>query len=200
MSTTVLPKLRDHFLVWDCSKGYFSASQMRMLLDSNFYSILDYNAVVWLTPNLKSESKHDLLSTSALTLRSCLYLANCNEILFINVHKFHKKCTPEQITNYQLSINLYRTINVHCYTLSTETVRVLDQIVCTRRQIFFETFRSNRFKIGMNATENKLHHISKQIVLKNLTSAMYITKNKWKLNFSNLAKPNLNTFSTPVKF
>ena len=78
---------------------------------SKFYSILYYNAVVWLTPDLKSESKHDLLSVSALALRSCLYLAHCNEISFINIHKLHKKCTPEQITNYQLSLNLYKTIN-----------------------------------------------------------------------------------------
>ena len=148
-------------------------TEMRL---SNFYSILYYNSVVWLTPNLKSESKHDLLSTSALALRSCLFLANCNEISFINIHKFHKKCTPEQITNYQLALNLYKTINMSNDTPSTETVRVLNQIICTSRQIFFEIFRTNRFKIGLNSTENKLYHISKQIVLDRSTVAQMVER------------------------
>ena len=34
-------------------KNFFTPSQMRLLLDSNFYSILYYNATVWLTPSLK---------------------------------------------------------------------------------------------------------------------------------------------------
>ena len=65
-----------------------------------------------------------------------------------------KKCTPEQITNYQLSLIHYRIINVTSDPITTDTARVLYHI-CTRRQIFFETFKTNRFKIGMNATENK---------------------------------------------
>ena len=169
-------------------RRYFNATQMRMLLDSKFYSILYYNAVVWLTPDLKSESKHDLLSVSALALRSCLYLAHCNEISFINIHKLHKKCTPEQITNYQLSLNLYKTINESIDPMSTETVRVFNQIVCTSRQIFFESFRTNRFKIGMNATENKLQHISKQILLEKLNFNFVHYKGHMKIQFLKFGK------------
>ena len=149
-----------------------------------------YTAVVWLTPDLKCESKNNLLSTSALAfaLRSCLHLTNCNEISFINIHKFHKKCTPEQITNYQLSLNLHKTINVSIDPISTETVRVLNQIVCTRRQIFFESFRTNIFKIGMNATENKLHHISKQILLEKLDFNFVHYKKHIKIQFLKFGK------------
>ena len=35
-------------------------SKMRTLLDSNFYSVLYYNAVIWLTPNLKSYLNYTL--------------------------------------------------------------------------------------------------------------------------------------------
>ena len=38
-------------------KKFFTKDEMRTLLDSNFYSILYYNAVVWLTPNLQADVK-----------------------------------------------------------------------------------------------------------------------------------------------
>ena len=49
-------------------KRYFNQSQIRTLLDSNFYSVLYYNAVIWLTPNLSSDLKQSLLSISANAL------------------------------------------------------------------------------------------------------------------------------------
>ena len=59
---------------------------MRLLLDSNFYSILYYNATIWLTPDLISSSKHDLLAISANALRTLLFIPS-KEISFINIHK-----------------------------------------------------------------------------------------------------------------
>ena len=41
-------------------KKFFTDAEMRTLLDSNFYSILYYNAVIWLTPTLRSDLKHNL--------------------------------------------------------------------------------------------------------------------------------------------
>ena len=81
-----------------------------------------------------------------------------------------------------------KTINVPSYTLSTETVRALDQIICTRRQIFFEPFRSNRFKIGMNATENKLYHISKLVILEKIDLNYVHFKKKMKVQFLKFGK------------
>ena len=87
-------------------RPYFSNKQMRTLLDSYFYSTLYYNASVWLTPDLSSALKHDLLTASALALRSCL-MSNEYNISFINVHKINNKCTPNQIMLYQISLSLY---------------------------------------------------------------------------------------------
>ena len=53
-------------------KRYFTPNQMRILLDSHFYSVLYYNAVIWLTPSLSSDVKQNLLSISANVLRNCL--------------------------------------------------------------------------------------------------------------------------------
>ena len=53
-------------------KRFFSKTEMRTLLDANFYSVLYYNSVIWLTPNLSPDLKQSLLSISACALRSCL--------------------------------------------------------------------------------------------------------------------------------
>ena len=67
--------------------------------------------------------------------------------------------------------------------IATEQIRVLEQMVCTSRQVFFETFRCNKYKIGMNANENKLYHISKQIVLEKLDYSFVHFKKEMKVQF-----------------
>ena len=70
-------------------KKHFNNKEMRILLDSHFYSVLYYNANVWLTPNLSSDMKQNLLSISATALRSCL-MHEGFDISFENLHKTHK--------------------------------------------------------------------------------------------------------------
>ena len=165
-------------------RPFFCKNKMRTLLDSNFYSILYYNSTIWLSPDLSSACKHDLLAVSAQALRCCLG-PNLNDILFENLHKNNKKCTPSQIGLYQMSINLYKTLNQieNAIVPSTELIRLLEQIVITRRQTMFELFKTNRSKIGMNANENKLYHISKLIVIDKLGWNFPIFKKHMKLQF-----------------
>ena len=139
-------------------RTFFDKTKMRTLLDSNVYSILYYNASIWLSPDLSAACKHDLLAVSSLALRSCLGNQNC-DISFVNLHKNNKKCTPAQIMLYQLAINLFKMVNLNLNTISptNELIRLLDQVVITRRQVMFEIYRINRDKIGMNAIENKLY-------------------------------------------
>ena len=58
-----------------------------------------------------------------------------------------------------MSLNLFKTLNENTPTPTTELVRPLDQIVCTRRQVFFELLRSNikrsklaRMQMKINST------------------------------------------------
>ena len=106
-------------------KKYFNNYQMRILLDSNFYSVMYYNSVVWLTPSLSSEMKQSLLSLSANALRSCLNLDY--DLSFDNVYRISKKCTPKQIMMYQISLNLHKVLNSPLIT--TETITVFEQSV-----------------------------------------------------------------------
>ena len=47
---------------------YLNQYEMRTLWDSNFYSILYYNAVVWLTPEISAVMKQALLAISVLCI------------------------------------------------------------------------------------------------------------------------------------
>ena len=76
-----------------------------------------------------------------------------------------KKCTPEQITLYQIAIKLHKSLSEIDNEITFETNTILQRIVCTSRQINFEIFRDNKNKIGMITTSNKLYHISKLISL-----------------------------------
>ena len=164
------------------SEAFLQTPQMRTLHDANFYSILYYNSSIWMSPDLSYACKHDLLAVSALALKSCLGSFQ-NDISFINVHKNHNKCTPNQIMLYQNAINLHKTINESLQVLSTEQLRLFEQMICTRRQIIFELFRTNKSKIGINSNENNFYHINKLIVMEKLNWSIPLFKKHMKMQF-----------------
>ena len=155
---------------------------MRLLLDAYFYSTLYYNAVLWLTPYLSSPMKQSLLSISANALRSCL-LFNCPDMSFIRIHSICQKCTPEQIMSYQAAIHLYKVINDSFEECTTEHAHLLNNIICPRRQLKFEIFRSNRTKIGINSLSNRFHHLSKLLSLDSLNLGFVHFKKTVKIQF-----------------
>ena len=163
-------------------KKFFTQNEMRTLLDSNFYSILYYNAVIWLTPALKSDLKHDLLAASACALKSCL-MKDGFDISFVKLHKTHAKCTPEQIMYYQMSLKLHKLLNEHENHLCFEHVTVMDQIVCTGRQVNFQILRKFSTKIGLNTTANKLYPLSNLINLDRFNMSYVHYKKLAKIQF-----------------
>ena len=87
------------------------------------------------------------------------------DILFERLHVIHKKCTPSQISLYQQFIWLYRILNFDGPEPSFETITVLDQLICTTRQLNFQIIKNNHRKIGLNTTANKLYHLNNSIGL-----------------------------------
>ena len=103
------------------------------------------------------------MSASACTLRCCLMKDG-----FENLHKTHMKCTPSQIMLYQLSLNLHKTLNQMENELTFEQITVLDQTICTCRQINFQILKNCNIRIGLNTTANKFYPISNIISLDRL--------------------------------
>ena len=166
---------------------YFNPNEMRTLLDSKFYSILYYNAVIWLTPELNNSLKQSLLSISANALRSCVMFYS-NEISFENIHKQCEKSTPKQISLYHISLNLHKLLNFDPENITFEHLTVLEQLVCTGRQLNYQTFRTNRTKIGMNTTANKLYHLNNQVRLDQLNLTFVHLKKLAKIQFLKYGK------------
>ena len=86
---------------------------------------------------------------------------------------------------YKVAICLHKTLNEIDSHLKTETIRLFEQIICSRRQINFELFRNNDYKIGMNTSANKFYHINKLIGLDKLNLTFV---HKKKINENSVSK------------
>ena len=168
-------------------KKYFTPEQMRILLDSQFYSVLYYNSVIWLTSELSATLKHNLMCISANALRSCLMSDNY-DVSFENIHLKCKKSTPSQITLYQSALKLHRTLNENLDDLNFEQITVFNQMICTGRQTNFQITRNNCFKIGMNTTSNKFYSLNNLIGLDRLNMAFVHFKKLAKIQFLKYGK------------
>ena len=184
---SAISKARKSLFAIKQLKKYFNENEMRTLLDSYFYSVLYYNSSIWLTPDLNSVMKHDLLAISANGLRACMSLNNL-DLSFERLHYLNKKCTPSQIMLYQLSLSLHKRYNEDSWSLNFETVTVIDQMILTSRQVNFQILRNNRRKIGLNTTANKLYHISNLISLERLNLKFVHFKKLSKIQFLKYGK------------
>ena len=111
-----------------------------------------------------------------------------SEISFEKIHQVCKKCTPKQITLYQISLNLHKIVGVMDKFLTFEHVTVLTQIASTPGQLTFEIFKDNKCKIGMNTNVNKLYHISKLVGLDCLYLGFVHYKKLMKFQFLKFGK------------
>ena len=90
---------------------------------------------------------------------------------------------PEQIMLYQIALKLHKLINDHENVLSFEHVTVMDQIICTSRQINVQIMRKFNNNISINTTANKLYHLNNLIGLKMLNLNFVHYKKLIKLQF-----------------
>ena len=89
---------------------------------------------------------------------------------------------------YQISLKLHKIFNEPDLVLRTETLRVFEQSVCFRRQIVFETFRTNNSKIGLKTAANKFYHVNKLIGLDKLNHNIVHFKKLMKIQFLKYGK------------
>ena len=111
-----------------------------------------------------------------------------SEISFERTYQVCKKCTPKQITLYQISLNLHKIVGEMDKFFTFEHVTVITQIASAPRQLNFETFKNNKCKIGMNTTVNKLYHISKLVGLDSLNLGFVHYKKLMKFQFLKFGK------------
>ena len=105
------------------------------------------------------------------------------DVSFENVHKFNKKSTPKQLMKYQIALSLHRLINDSSEHLNFDHIMVLDQLICTRRQLKFEIIRKFNNKIGMNIQANKFYYINSEISLDMLNMSFVHYKKLCKIQY-----------------
>ena len=126
--------------------------------------------------------RQSLLSISANSLRTCLKHDGL-DISFKKIHRVHKKSTPKQFMLYHQAIQLHKVITQPDIPNCFEHVTIIEQTVCTGRQLKFKIIRTNTRKIGMNTTANKFYCISDQIGLDTLSLNFVHFKKLAKIQF-----------------
>ena len=71
-----------------------------------------------------------------------------------------------QIAEYQLALSLHKATSNFASNLSFEHIMILDQSVCTGRQVNFQILKNFNGKIGLNTTANKLYLLQTWSVLR----------------------------------
>ena len=153
-------------------KKFFNTRELLTFVTSNVYSVLYYNAEIWLLPTLKSTLKQKLLSCSAHALKCCVKYCT-RDISFINLHAMYHRATPDQFMLYKNAINLYRLYNERHGSI--EWVALNFNQILTSRQTKFMSIKANRKKVGINAIANRFNILNNKIPLTwlNLSFASY---------------------------
>ena len=143
-------------------KKYFTNDEIKILLNSYYFSVLYYNSEIWLSPFLHTGPKQQLLSASSNAIRSCLKNPT-RYISFENLHKQFKKSTPDQIALYKISLLLFKVFNN--IVQGKDWIDFNNQIICTGRQTTFDLHKASNYKIENNILCNKLTCVTRLIQL-----------------------------------
>ena len=142
---------------------FFTQNELNTLAASNFFSILYYNSEIWQLPSFKATLKQKLLSSSAKALRVCLKLSN-DYVSFETLHRICKRAAPIELMLYKMAICLFKVYNNDFNVV--EFAHLNFNQVLTGRQTLFETLKSNKTKVGLNALANRFFILNNTIPLK----------------------------------
>ena len=141
-------------------KRYFNKSELKQLLTANFYSVLYYNAEIWLIPSLHANLKRHLMSCSAQALK---LLGKKSDLRILNEqrHKMNGRATPIQMMKYKHSLLLFKLYND---TLQSEDWMDLNwNQSFNNRSTKVRLFDTSNIRIGKNILSNRLTIVNSQI-------------------------------------
>ena len=139
---------------------YMNKDETKLLLTSNFYSILYYNCEIWRLPSLSPFFKQHLLAASANALKT---LNNCRDlqISYDQLHRLHKRATPTGMMKYRLSIQLFKTYNGAI--INDDWMDLNNQQNFNERYNYVQIFDNSKLKIGKNIIMNRLTCLNRSI-------------------------------------
>ena len=161
-------------------RKYLTKDESKMLLTSNFYSILYYNCEVWLSEGLNSRHKQQLLAASANALKILNNVSDLR-ISFIQLHNQEKRALPMNFAKYRLAIQLFKIYNGNDY--NDDWLDMNRQQNFNARCDMFQISNCSNIKIGRNIMCNRLTVLNRQIKLDWLNLSLTAFKLKSKLKF-----------------
>jgi hypothetical protein len=126
------------------------------LLTPLFYSILYYEAKIWLSSALSATLKKKLWQKSSKMLK--IYQKDWQgQYSFKMLHKMSKRATPEMWSNYSAACGMYNVITTN---VPEDTfVHLTENFLNSKINQGLQFTRSNRLKIGFNCLLYRLQKI-----------------------------------------
>ena len=164
-------------------RKYFKKTQLCAIITANYYSILYYNAEIWLLPSLKPALRQQLLSASSAPLK--LITNNYNYLVSYNtLHYLNQRATPNQITLYKHALLLHKTYNCSSYSNDWTHLHFNQQFNNRNTKVKFTN--TAKYKIGNNLLANRFTILNGKIELSWLNDSFESFKIKCKLKFLTL--------------
>ena len=102
-------------------------------------------------------------------------------ISYKELHEMAGRETPNQLMDYKMALQAYKTINHEITTADWVSINYNNTI--TSRQTKFSINKMNRYKVGMNVFSNRLWYINGKIDLEWLNLSFNSFKIKCKKKF-----------------
>ena len=107
-------------------------------------------------------SRKQLKTASSNALKLCEKIYN-PFISYIDLHRKYARALPNDFYLYRHSLILFKIFNQ--MIPENDWLEVNSQIVCTRRQKYFEIHNLSTYKVGNNILSNRLSCLNKKIDL-----------------------------------
>ena len=122
-----------------------------------------HNSEVWHLPTLNESLKKALITSSARALKMCAKSSDRWMLSYTSLHEMTGRSRPQEIMNYKLALQLYKTINNQ--TPSRDWVNLNFKTILTSRTTTFSINKSNQRRVGMNILSNRFWYLNGKIKL-----------------------------------
>ena len=161
-------------------RNHFTKDELMKLVVANYYSILFYNAEIWLIPSLTRQTKNMIMSASASPLKICYQMYD-RSVSFERLHKLMKRPTPNTVMELKHALILHKIYNTE--TPNNNWIDLFFNQNFNNRNPNANFIDTSRFKQGKNLLINRFTCINNKVPFHALNLKYSVFKRWCKNNF-----------------
>ena len=161
-------------------KNHFTKDELMKLVVANYYSILFYNAEIWLIPSLTRQTRNMIMSASASPLKICYQMYD-RSVSFERLHKLMKRPTPNTVMELKHALILHKIYNTE--TPNNNWIDLFFNQNFNNRNPNANFIDTSRFKQGKNLLINRFTCINNKVPFHALNLKYSAFKRWCKSNF-----------------